>query len=96
MIKSGLMEMDNIGHFYFIQIKTHTGTRHIIDHSCKNHHMSRALDVETCREGKINANLLSIFQLLPAEVRETERTTLSLTLLWFKRKACPLKVMVYF
>jgi len=39
--------------------------------------VSRALDVETCREGKINANLLSIFQLLPAEVRETERTTLN-------------------
>ena len=31
MIKSGLMEMDNIGNFHFIQIKTHTGTRHIID-----------------------------------------------------------------
>ena len=40
--------------------------------------MKRAPDVETCREEKINANLLSKFQLLPAEVRETERTTLNL------------------
>ena len=39
--------------------------------------MNRALDVETCHDEKINANLLSIFQLLPAEVRETERTTLN-------------------
>ena len=34
--------------------------------------MIRAPDVETCREEKINANLLSKFQLLPAEVNETE------------------------
>ena len=46
-------------------------------HSCKNHHVNRALDVETCREEKINANLLSKSQLLPAEVRETEQTTLN-------------------
>ena len=44
----------------------------------KNHHVNRAPDVETCREEKINANLLAKFQLLPAEVRETERTTLKL------------------
>ena len=46
-------------------------------HSCKNH-VKRAPDVETCREEKINANLLSKSQLLPAEVRGTERTTLNL------------------
>ena len=47
-------------------------------HSWKNHRVNRAPDVETCREEKINANLLSKFQSLPAEVRETERTTLNL------------------
>ena len=40
--------------------------------------MNRAPDVETCHEEKINANLLSTSQSLPAEVRETERTTLNL------------------
>ena len=40
--------------------------------------MNRALVVETCCEEKINANLLSKSQLLPAEVRETEQTTLNL------------------
>ena len=39
--------------------------------------MIRAPDVETCREEKINANLLSKFQLLPAEVNETERKKLN-------------------
>ena len=36
-----------------------------------------APEVETCREEKINANIMSKPQLLPAEVRETERTTLN-------------------
>ena len=55
--------------------------RHAVLLSClwtaKNHHVNRAPDVETCCEEKINANLLSKSQLLPAEVRETEQTTLN-------------------
>ena len=44
--------------------------------SCKNLHVNRAPDVETCCQEKTNANLLSKSQLLSAEVRETERTKL--------------------
>ena len=47
-------------------------------HSSKNHHVNRAPDVETCHEEKRSANLLSKSQSLPAEVRESERTTLNL------------------
>ena len=48
--------------------------------------MNRAPDVETCREEKINANLLAKFQLLPVEVRETERTTLKLEVSVLEKK----------
>ena len=47
-------------------------------HSSKKHHVNRAPVVETCCEEKINANLLSKSQLLPAEVSETEQTQLDL------------------
>ena len=50
--------------------------------------MNRALVVETCCEEKINANLLSKSQLLPAEVRETEQTTLNLIDEGFSKVGC--------
>ena len=64
-------------HFTFLRANIQSVVCCKVYHSFQNHHVNRALVVETCCEEKINANLLSKSQILPAEVRETEQTTLN-------------------
>ena len=46
-------------------------------HSSQNHHVIRALVVETCREEKNICKSFVQMQLLPAEIRETEEIQLN-------------------